>query len=67
MNVVDFKSKPAMTGITLSFTLTHQSTSGEKMAAQIQLENFARAVHQLQKEGFPNLKHTLISRQEYEP
>ncbi len=67
MNLHNLPPKQAMTGITLSFTATHGLTNGEKIAAQMQLNKFAAAIHDFQKEHFPMLKHTVISRQEYEP
>ncbi len=66
-NITELKPRQAMTGITLSFTLLHGNTSQEKMLAQMNLNAFARAVHELQRTGFQGLKHTVISRQEYEP
>lgn len=66
-NVIDLPEKRAMTGLTLSFTLDHIAANRARIYAQIRLNEFAAAVAKLQKEGFPELKHTLISRQEYGP
>ncbi len=67
MSIHQLPTKQAMTGITLSFTLNHETSQGDKVAAQMHVNAFAKAVADLQKQGFPTLKHTLISRQEYEP
>lgn len=66
-NVIQFPEKSAMTGVTLSFTVSHGATINEKIDAQVYMNDFTQAVRDLQKRGFQRLKCTLISRQEYEP
>ena len=59
------ESKPKMYGIVLSFTITDEDPN--TTLPQLRLEHLAYSVKQLVKEGYPDVKHTLISRQEYEP
>lgn len=52
-------------GITLSFLLEAQEV--DCIDAQVYLERLGDAIELLVKRNFPGVKHTLTSRQEYEP
>lgn len=52
-------------GIVLSFTMTHDQTPEQDARAEEYLRAFASSVAELVKQGFPKLKHTIVSKQEY--
>lgn len=67
-NVLEFKGGKhniKRLGITLSFLM--EAHEVDCIAAQIHLEKLGDAIEELVKQGFPGVKHTLTSRQEYEP
>lgn len=60
------KGKPeadSMIGVTLSFTLTF--LGNDKYNAEQYVERFVKDVQSLHTQGYKELKHTIVSRQEY--
>lgn len=54
-----------MIGVTLSFTLTY--LGNDRYNAEQYVERFVKDVQLLHDRGYKELKHTLVSRTEYQP